>query len=309
MALEIMKTALFLFLTVSLGALVLQSGCATQKSAPATAPAAAQAASPAGGTNAPPPAAFTNVEDRAAYAIGMNVGANLKRSNFDVNLDVLMQGMRDEVSGRETKITEQESRAAITEYQRKRMRELAEKNQKEGEAFLAENKMKEGVHVLPVTLANGQMAELQYKVITEGTGALPGSNDTVTVNYRGTLINGKEFDSSMKRGKPAQFPITSVIRGWTEALRIMKVGSKWELYIPPVLAYGESGRPGIEPDSTLIFEVELVGAQTPEPPKPITSDIIRVPSADEIKAGAQVEVIKAEDAEKRAAGQTSTNKN
>lgn len=304
-----MKTALILFLTVSLGALVLQSGCAPQKSAAGASTAAAKPAASGGEKNAPAPAAFTNVEDRAAYAIGMNVAANLKRSNFEVNLDLLAQGMKDEIAGNGTKMTEQESRAAITDYQRKRQHELAEKNQKEGEAFLAQNKTKEGVHILPVTLMNGQVVDMQYKVITEGTGALPGSNDVVTVNYRGTLINGKEFDSSMKRGKPAQFPISSVIRGWTEALKNMKVGSKWEIYIPPALAYGESGRPGIEPNSTLIFEVELTGTQTPEPPKPITSDIIRVPSADEIKAGAQVEIIKAEDAEKRAAGQTSTNKN
>ncbi len=305
-----MKTALILFLTVSLGALVLQSGCAPQKSGTGTAPTAAQTAAPAGEKNAPAPAAtYTNIEDRAAYAIGMNVAANLKRSNFDVDLNKINEGMSDVMTGRETKMTDAESRAAIADYQRKRQRELAEKNLKAGEAFLAENKTKPGVQILPVTLMNGQVVDMQYKVITDGTGALPGSNDTVTVNYRGTLINGKEFDSSIKHGKPAQFPVTSVIRGWTEALKNMKVGSKWELYIPAILAYGESGRPGIEPNSTLIFEVDLMGTQTPEPPKPITSDIIRVPSADEIKAGAQVEIIKAEDAEKRAVGQTNTNKN
>jgi hypothetical protein len=143
---------------------------------------------------------------------------------------------------------------------------------------------------------------MQYKVITEGTGAIPKSNDTVTVNYRGTLVNGKEFDSSAKRGQPAKFQVNRVVRGWTEALQMMKAGSKWEVYIPSALAYGDRGNPSIEPGSTLIFEVELVGADAPAPPpppaQPLTSDIIRVPSAEELKKGAKIEVIKAEDLEK-----------
>ena len=140
------------------------------------------------------------------------------------------------------------------------------------------------------------MGELQYKVITEGTGAIPKTNDTVTVNYRGTLINGKEFDSSAKHGQPGKFQVNRVVRGWTEALQMMKVGSKWELYIPSSLAYGDYGSgPDIQPGATLIFEVELVSIDTPPP---LTSDIIRVPSAEELKAGAKVEVIKPEDVEK-----------
>jgi FKBP-type peptidyl-prolyl cis-trans isomerase FklB len=144
---------------------------------------------------------------------------------------------------------------------------------------------------------------MQYKVITEGTGAMPKSNDTVTVNYRGTLVNGKEFDSSTKHGdKPAKFQVNRVVRGWTEALQMMKAGSKWEVYIPSALAYGDKGNPSIEPGSTLIFEVELLGADVPAPPpppaQPLTSDIIRVPSAEELKKGAKIEVIKAEDLEK-----------
>jgi hypothetical protein len=143
---------------------------------------------------------------------------------------------------------------------------------------------------------------MQYKVVTEGTGATPKSNDTVTVNYKGTLINGKEFDSSAKRGQPAKFQVNRVVRGWTEALQMMKAGSKWELFIPSVLAYGDTGNQSIEPGSTLIFEVELVGSDAPPPPpppaQPLTSDIIRVPSAEELKHGAKIEVIKPEDLEK-----------
>ena len=164
-------------------------------------------------------------------------------------------------------MTEQEAREAITTYQQESRRKMAEKNKKEGEEFLAKNKTKEGVKIHEVTLPDGTKAELQYKVITEGTGATLGSNDMVSVNYRGTLINGKEFDSSAKHGgQPAKFQANRVIRGWTEALQKMKVGSKWELYIPSTLAYGDFGSgPMIEPGSTLIFEVELLGIEAPQP--------------------------------------------
>jgi hypothetical protein len=161
--------------------------------------------------------------------------------------------------------------------------------------------MKPGVKAHAVILEDGTTAEMQYKVVTEGTGAMPKTNDTVTVNYRGTLINGKEFDSSAKRGQPAKFQVNRVIRGWTEALLMMKAGSKWELFIPSSLAYKDAGGPGIEPGSTLIFEVELVdnaGPQPPTPAQPLASDIIRVPSAEALRKGAKIEVIKAEDVEK-----------
>jgi FKBP-type peptidyl-prolyl cis-trans isomerase len=174
--------------------------------------------------------------------------------------------------------------------------EQAVKNKAEGEAFLATNKDNPGVVALP----DG----LQYKVITGGTGAVPTVADTVTVNYSGKLLDGTEFDSSYKRGQPASFPVTGVIHGWTEALTQMKAGSKWQLFIPPDLAYGPQGRPGIPPNAVLIFEVELLSTQTPPsatpaPPSapPLTSDIIKVPSADEMKKGAKIEVIKPEDAQ------------
>src|SRR5262249_19838059 len=159
--------------------------------------------------------------------------------------------------------------------------------------FLAENKKKPGVKTHSVTLADGTTAEMQYKVITNGTGEMPKSNDIVVVNYKGTLINGKEFDSSAKHGGPLKRPANSLIRGWTEAVRRMRVGSKGELSVPSALAYGDrAAGPDIEPGATLIFEMELTGIEVPPPPpapaQPLTSDIIRVPSAEELKKGAKI---------------------
>jgi len=187
-----------------------------------------------------------------------------------------------------------------------------ERNMKAGNAFLAGNKKKDGVETLAVTLADGKMVEMQYQVITNGTGEIPRSNDVVTVNFRGMSIDGKEFDSSAKHG-PARLILDRWLRGWTEALKLMKVGSKWEVYLPSSLAYGDHGTMEVEPGATVIYELELVSAEPQTPPKPVTSDIIKVPSAEEMKAGKKVEVIKAEDAEKAAAAaqanQTNTNKN
>lgn len=257
---------------------------------------------PARGEDRP---ALTNIQDRLGYALGVNIGSYLKRSGFEVNEAELMKGVNDALAG-EPKMTDMEAGQVVRAYQQQKMHDMVEKNTKDGEAFLAKNKTKDGVKVRNVTLPDGHTAELQYKVITEGTGITPQAHDTVTVNYRGTLINGKEFDSSAKHGgQPAKFVVNGIIRGWSEALQLMKVGSKWEIYLPASLAYSEHGAPGIEPGSALIFEVELVSAESPQPPKPVTSDIIRVPSADEMKAGAKIEVIKAEDLDKKsAAGQT-----
>lgn len=197
-------------------------------------------------------------KDKVSYSIGMNIGNNLKKQSIDVNPDVLAQGIKDALSGSKALMTEQEVNETIMAFQKEmsakqieRLKELGEKNKKEGEAFLAENKKKEGI----ITLPSG----LQYKVINEGTGETPGLTDTVTVNYRGTLIDGTEFDSSYRRGQPATFPVNAVIAGWTEALQLMKVGSKWQLFIPSDLAYGERGAGrDIGPNATLIFDVELL---------------------------------------------------
>jgi FKBP-type peptidyl-prolyl cis-trans isomerase FklB len=167
---------------------------------------------------------------------------------------------------------------------------IGEKNKKEGAEFLTENAKKSGV----ITLPSG----LQYKVLTDGTGPSPKSNEVVTVNYRGTLIDGTEFDSSYKRGQAYTTSVMGVVKGWTEALQMMKVGSKWQLFIPSDLAYGtRAGGPNIGPNAVLIFEVELLGIRPPTPPpgtQPVTSDIIKVPSAEDLKKGAKIEVIKQE---------------
>lgn len=229
---------------------------------------------------------------RVSYAIGMMFGEQLRQGGVtNMNYDSIMRGLKDVEGGGATLLTVGEMRNTLNQYGQKlraeaekRRQELAEKNQKAGEAFLAQNKEKKGV----VTLPDG----LQYKIITDGSGASPGPSDIVTVSYEGRLLDGTKFDSSDK----TQFQASGVIKGWTEALTKMKVGSKWDLYIPSDLAYGAGGRPPkIEPGSTLLFTVELLGI---EHPQPVTSDIIKVPSADEMKKGAKVEIIKPEDAQK-----------
>ena len=196
-------------------------------------------------------------EDKVSYIFGTQIAQNLMKLDFDTNIELVILGLKDTIAGKELAISADESKKVMTDFRQRMIKKqaaerakLAEKNLAEGHAFLEANKTKEGVHVLP----NG----LQYKVITEGTGEKPTLEDRVKVNYRGTLINGTEFDSSYKRNKPAEFPLKGVIKGWTEALQLMKAGSKWELYIPADLAYGERGRPGIPPNSTLIFEIELL---------------------------------------------------
>lgn len=245
---------------------------------------------------------LSSEKDRVSYAIGMMLGHSWQQQGVDVNPDVTAQGIKDMENGGHTLMTETEMRETLVAYQQKLMAkrheeqaQMAVKDKAEGEAFLAANKNKPGVVCLP----DG----LQYMVLTNGTGPVPSPQDTVTVNYRGTLINGQEFDSSYKRGQPAQFPVGGVIKGWTEALEKMPVGSTWQLFIPAELAYGEAGRPGIPPNSVLIFEVQLLSthapaAVAPANNPPLTSDIIKVPSAEEMKKGAKIEVIKPEDVQK-----------
>ena len=193
-------------------------------------------------------------KEKFSYALGMNWGTNLRKQSVEVDPSILAQGLRAALAGGKTLLTPEEAQAAITEKRQEQMQAVAEANKKEGDAFLAVNKSKEGV----VTLPSG----LQYKIMTAGTGPKPTASDSVVCNYRGTLINGTEFDSSYKRGQPATFPVTGVIKGWTEALQLMPVGSKWQLFVPSGLAYGEPGRTGsIGPNTTLIFEVELMSIQ------------------------------------------------
>jgi len=201
-------------------------------------------------------------KDKASYAIGLDMGGSLKKNDIEVNTDALVKGIKDGLSGEKPLLTDQELKETIAAIQKdlmakqqEKQKAVAEKNKKDGEAFLEANKKKPGVKVLP--------SGLQYKVLTEGKGKTPKATDTVTVNYKGTLVDGTEFDSSYKRGQPATFQVKGVIPGWTEALQLMKEGSKWELYIPSNLAYGERGAGGlIGPNSTLIFEVELISVNS-----------------------------------------------
>ncbi|MDD5140777.1 MAG: FKBP-type peptidyl-prolyl cis-trans isomerase [Verrucomicrobiales bacterium] len=257
------------------------------------------------GVAAPLFASGTNVlgdeKSRVSYAIGMMLGHNWQQQGLEVDADVAAHAIKDIQSGSTTLLSEAEMHETLTTFQKefkakqqKIQAEKAAKNKAEGDAFLATNKNKPGVIALP--------SGLQYMILTNGSGAMPAATNVVSVNYRGTLIDGTEFDSSYKRGEPVQFPVKGVIPGWTEALQLMKTGSKWKLFIPAELAYGESGRPGIPPNSTLIFEVELLSVQAPPPPpappQPLTSDIIKVPSADEMKKGAKIETLKPEDVQK-----------
>ena len=190
--------------------------------------------------------------------IGTQVGGSLKKQSVEVDWNLTAEGLKDAMSGK-TRLTQEEAKAVLDEVQaevrkeqQEKMQQAAARNKAEGEKFLAANKTKEGV----VTLPSG----LQYKILKEGDGPKPTASDQVVCNYRGTLINGTEFDSSYKRGQPATFGVGQVIKGWTEALQLMPVGSKWQLFIPSNLAYGERPDPrsGLEPNATLIFEVELL---------------------------------------------------
>jgi FKBP-type peptidyl-prolyl cis-trans isomerase FklB len=199
-----------------------------------------------------------NAQDSISYSIGTDIGKNLKKGAYPINVAALAQGVSDVMAEKELLLTDEEVKEMLNLYrkeaqaaQKKVQSEQGEKNMSEGPKFLEENKTKEGV----VVLESG----LQYKVITEGSGKTPKATDKVSVHYKGTLLNGKEFDSSYKRNQPAEFPVNGVIKGWTEALQLMKEGSKWMLYIPSDLAYGARGAGGdIGPNATLIFEVELL---------------------------------------------------
>jgi FKBP-type peptidyl-prolyl cis-trans isomerase FklB len=244
----------------------------------ATTPAAPAATTPKAATTAKPPVkktgtaaksaaapALTTRKQKFSYALGMNIGsglgANLKKQSVDVDSTLVSQGLKDAMSGAKTRLTQEEAQAVLKEVQTEvqkeqqaKMKEAADKNKTEGEAFLAANKSKDGV----VTLPSG----LQYKILTAGAGPKPTASDSVKCNYRGTLINGSEFDSSYKRGQPATFAVGQVIKGWTEALQLMPVGSKWQLFVPASLAYGERGAGAeIGPNATLIFEVELLSIE------------------------------------------------
>jgi FKBP-type peptidyl-prolyl cis-trans isomerase len=271
------------------GSMLAGAGYAQQTpaaSAPATTQAASAATTPKTSTTAkktgtsaktaPAAAPLTTRKQKFSYALGMSIGsglgANLKKQSVEVDPNLVSQGLKDSMAGGKTRLTQDEAQTVLKDVQtevqkqqQEKMQQAAAKNKGEGEAFLAANKSTEGV----VTTASG----LQYKIITAGTGPKPASTDQVKCNYRGTLINGTEFDSSYKRGQPVTFGVNGVIKGWTEALQLMPVGSKWQLFIPASLAYGERGAgQEIGPDETLIFEVELISIEDKAKAKPEEKD-------------------------------------
>jgi FKBP-type peptidyl-prolyl cis-trans isomerase FklB len=261
------------FVSSAAALLLLGIASAQQNATPPSQPDATAAPKHTPAAKGPQTTALTTPKEKQSYAIGMNLGENLKTQAVDVDTTLLMRGMKDTLTGSKPLLTPDEERATLMELQAglrktqmEKMQKAGEKNKKDGEVFLTANKAKPGV----VTLPSG----LQYKILQTGNGPKPTLNDTVACNYRGTLIDGTEFDSSYKRGQPTTFPVSGVIKGWTEALQLMPVGSKWQLFVPASLAYGDRAASAlIGPDATLIFDVELVSiqekpaAKTPTPDK------------------------------------------
>jgi FKBP-type peptidyl-prolyl cis-trans isomerase len=245
---------------------LLGSGAAQQTPATST-PSAKPRQGTATHHTAAKPLALTTEKEKQSYAIGLNVGRSLHRDDVDVDPKIVLQGLQDALAGGKVLLTDEQINTVMTDLknqvrqqQEAKMEAAAVNNKKEGAAFLTANGSKPGV----VTLPSG----LQYKVLVAGNGPKPTATDSVICNYRGTLLDNTEFDSSYKRGQPSTFPVTGVIKGWTEALQLMPVGSKWQLFIPADLAYGERGRPPIGPNSTLVFELELVSIKPKEQPSP-----------------------------------------
>ncbi|MBI4768777.1 MAG: FKBP-type peptidyl-prolyl cis-trans isomerase [Deltaproteobacteria bacterium] len=199
-------------------------------------------------------------KDKESYSLGYQFGQGLKAQGLDLNLEVYTSGIRDALGGKNSSLSREEMQKTISDLKQRTMaarqnelKGMSAKNLSAGKAFLEENRKKEGIKTLP--------SGLQYKELAEGSGKTPKADDNVTVNYKGTLINGDEFDNSYKRGQPATFKVNGVIKGWTEALQLMKEGSKWQLFIPPELGYGERGAGPVPSNSTLIFEVELLSVK------------------------------------------------
>jgi FKBP-type peptidyl-prolyl cis-trans isomerase FklB len=244
------------------------------QTAPAAKTPGTTAAKPRTATGAKTPLTLKTDKDKVSYAIGVNIGKSMHKDSVDIDPAIFSRGMKDALAGGKLLLTDDEMKVALTKLQtelrakqEQAMQKAGEINKKAGDDFLAQNKTKEGVVALP----DG----LQYKILKEGTGPKPSATDSVVCNYRGTLLDGTEFDSSYKRGQPASFLVSGVIKGWTEAVQLMPLGSKWQLFVPADLAYGNRApSPEIGPNATLIFEVELLSiqnkaaAQTPNPQAP-----------------------------------------
>ncbi len=270
---EMRKPSTHLLTALACGLIAVSSVAAQQASAPSTTRSSSAAAksqtttktgSAAKSATAAKPITLSTDKQKQSYAIGMSLAKSLQRQPLDLDPALVAQALKDSFAGK-TLLTDEQAQATLSALQTEmrtkmeaKMKEAGDKNKEEGQAFLAANKTKEGI----VTLPSG----LQYKIVKQGTGPKPTAADTVVCNYRGTLINGTEFDSSEKHGGPATFPVGRVIKGWTEALQLMPVGSKWQLFVPADLAYGERGpSPEIGPNSTLVFDVELVSIQAKTP--------------------------------------------
>lgn len=234
---------------------------------------------------------------KASYGLGLQAFDSWKNQGADIDWDAYWRGIRDAKGGGQRLLTDAQIREAMTTFRtetqarmKAKLEEDGARNKAASDKYLADNKGKEGVQTTP--------SGLQYKVVKMGSGQKPTASDKVTVHYTGTLIDGKKFDSSVDRGQPATFPLGGVIKGWTEGLQLMPVGSKFTFFIPPDLAYGLRAPSTIGPNQALIFDVELLSIESTPPPQPVTSDIIKVPSADELAKGAKIEVIKADEAQK-----------
>ena len=261
-----MKKTYTIVIALLAGAVIFTGNVRAQQTAPAAKTQTTPAAKTGQSTAAKRPVAPLTLKtdkDKLSYAVGMNIGRSIHSQSMEIDPAILLRGLKDEMAGK-TVMTDMEAHNTLMQAQQEAKKKTdetrqasMEPNKKAGDAFLAANKTKEGV----VTLPSG----LQYKILKEGTGPKPTPADSVVCNYRGTLIDGKEFDSSYKRGQPATFPVGQVIKGWTEALQLMSVGSKWQLFVPENLAYGDRGAgPDIGPGATLIFEVELISIKGKE---------------------------------------------
>ena len=241
-----------------------------------------------------------NDRQKASYLLGLQAADQWRARGADLDWDAYVLGLREALAGKTNTISAADLKDAMQKFQAEtrakaeaKMKEEGDKNKEAGDKFLAANKSKEGIK----TTESG----LQYKVVKMGDGAKPAATDKVSVHYTGTLIDGKKFGSSVDRGQPAKFPLNGVIKGWTEGLQLMPVGSKFQFFIPPDLAYGLRAPSSIGPNQVLIFDVELLGIENAAPPaaaQPVTSDIIKVPSQEELAKGAKIEVIKPDEVQK-----------
>lgn len=249
---RILVFASFVFVSVGL------QHCAGQEPLPER-----PATAPAGGA-APAASPDEDYKQKISYVLGMKFGSDLKQNEVVLDMASLVAGITDALQGAQPRYTNEQLAPSMQRFDQEmrqkaaaRMQAAAAKNKREGDAFLAENRTKPGVQVTP--------SGLQYRVIQKGDGAMPTKNDVVKCHYRGTFVDGTEFDSSYQAGEPIEFEVTGVIQGWTEALQLMHVGDKWQLFIPSKLAYGEQGNPRIGPNETLIFEIELLDVTSGAP--------------------------------------------